>query len=611
MATRKLELRRRVEQALAQGAEYLSAQQSEHGGFDLGFDGGALPDAQVIFLHHVLELDASEFSQALVRRLLDRQLPEGSWALAPGMAGHLSTTVEAYVALRAAGQGANERPLLRARRFIKDHGGLDAVRGPTRITLALLGLHSWPATVIPPPEPALLPPGAPVSLFRVGALLRLHLLPLVVLRALEATVVEPLGRALGLELGALPPSGASMSRLPKPGPLRGQALAACVRLMTERLDDDGTLGGLVLATGWAALAARAVGLPPDHPLVTETPRGLRSLVHADGRKIHVQVCRPTIRSTALALQALRAAGFADRNDKERKCFAGGCDYLQSHRAGEHGDFELLGPSGPVVAWSIKPSSRRFPSLLDTLLVVSALSGSDQPPEELRQSLSWVAAMQRPDGGFALFDRDAATAPWLRRLPLGLLSHTLNDESSPEVTGKVLEVARSREFLTRRQVDRALRFLGSVQRGDGSWQGPFSLGYLPATSAVLVGYASAGVRSSNHVQRAVSFLVERQREEGGWGESPESVAHGGYIDLGRCSASQTAAALHGLIAVRAGSATPAIERGISQLLWTQEPDGGWIDDDPTSSSLADVLHLRNPVERVARPLLALRAFLDLA
>jgi squalene-hopene/tetraprenyl-beta-curcumene cyclase len=571
-------------------------------GFDLGFDGGALPDAHLVLVDRVLGLGADAIVERLVRRLFDRQLADGGWALAPGLGGHVSTTVDAYVALRSAGVDAQELPLARARRFVAAAGGLERVGGPTQVTLALLGLHPWPETLIPPPELALLPAEAPLSLFTVGALLRLHLLPLVVLRSIETVVAPELGRAVGLELGAGGPGRAAVS---SPGPLRGEALAACVDLMVERLDEDGSLGGLLLATGWAALAARALELPADHPLRADTARGLRSFVFdPEGRGVHVQVCRPTVRATALALGALRAAG-ASGEAVER-----GRDALLAQRAGEHGDFELLGPSGPVHAWSIKPRSRRFPSLLDTVLAASALGGLDGVDAvELRRALAWVADMQRPDGGFALFDRDASTAPWLRRLPLGLLVHTLNDESSPQVTGRALELTARQPFLGASQIERAVTFMSRSQGGDGSWRGPFSLGFLPATSAALAGLAASGARARWPIRKAIDFLLERQRVDGGWGESPESVELGGYVDIGRSSPAQTGMALTGLLAARPLAAPTAAERAVDYLLWTQEPDGHWVADDPCAASLTGVLHLASPVDAVAWPLLALGAFRD--
>jgi len=308
------------------------------------------------------------------------------------------------VALRAAGLAANDRPLQRARRYIAEQGGLGNVRGPSRVTLALLGLVPWAELNIPPPELALLPALAPVSLFRVGAPLRLHLLPLLVLRAVEALPAPRLGRALGAELKATPllsDGGASSRRRP----IRTKALSACLELMSERLDDDGTLGGLLMATGWAAVAARVMGLGTRSALYRETPKGLRSLVHASaGRDVHVRVCRPTVRSSAIALKALREVGRDDeRTERSTR-------YLLDQRADERGDYEILGPPGPAVAWSIKPRSRRFPSLIDTTSVVSAISGCDGTERIERDALRWVASMQRPDGGFALFDRHAATAP---------------------------------------------------------------------------------------------------------------------------------------------------------------------------------------------------------
>lgn len=595
MATRKIEQQWRVDHAVAQGTAALTRLQSEEGGgFDLGFDGGAPPDAHLVFVASALGQGDEGLKGQLVRRLLDRQLAEGGWALAPGMAGHLSTSVEAYLALRAAGLDGRELPLARARRFIESEGGLAAARGPTRITLALLGLGRWSETMIPPPEIALLPVEAPVSLFRVGALLRLHLLPLMVLRALETVVMPALGRAVAGELSdtrfrAGPPS--------RPGSLRSEALAACERLMIERLDEDGSLGGLLMATGWAALAAEQLRLGQGHPLVQETVRGLRSFVHGEGsRGVHARVCRPVVRSTALGLRALRSASGPEA------AIARGREYLLANRADERGDFELLGPRGPVAAWSIKPRSRRFPSLLDTVYAVVALSGLDGTDHELTRARGWIASMQRRDGGFGLFDRDAATAPWFGRLSLGLLTHTLNDESSPEVTGRVLEASTSLSLLDSRQTDRAVAFLCRSQCGDGSWRGPFSVGALRATSAALAGLGACQARGSSQVARGVEFLLAHQRSDGGWGESPCSA--GEYVDLGRSTPSQTALALLGLRAAAGLSASAAIERAQAFLLWTQEPDGSWEEDDPTSASLADVVHLADPVDRLAWPLLAL-------
>jgi squalene-hopene/tetraprenyl-beta-curcumene cyclase len=128
--------------------------------------------------------------------------------------------------------------------------------------------------------------------------------------------------------------------------------------------------------------------------------------------------------------------------------------------------------------------------------------------------------------------------------------------------------------------------------------------LPATCAAVTGLGACGQSSLGADRRAVEALLRHQRPEGGWGESVESVARGTYVDLGRCSPSQTAIVVKALLSVSTFAPAPAIERALDFLLWAQEPDGSWTDEDPTSASLTDVLYLRSPVEGIARPLLAL-------
>ncbi len=617
MAIQKVEADHRVDEAISSCGEYLADQQGREGLFDLGFDGGPMPDAHLLTMAELLGLDGvtPEQRRLLARKLLDRQLPEGAWALAPGLEPELAVTVDAYVALRLSGMAAEELCLKRARAFVRAAGGLSSVRGPTAVTLALLGLIPWQEVAVPPPELALLPPDAPVSLFRVGALLRLHVLPLLVLRAEEAIVAPAsVGAQLRRELrGLIPdgPSGAprvssSEGRGIKRG-LRQEALAACVRLMEERVDEDGTLGGLLLATVWAAAAARVLGLGSGHALVEGPRRGVAALLqYGDRREIHALVCRPAVRSTAHALAAIRGSSM-DADSSASVVITKAVEALKGCRAEPSGDFEQLGPRGPATAWSIKPKSRRYPTVQDTAQVILAIEGLPGAEQLVTGAARWVYAMQRPDGGFPLFDRDAASAPWLRKLPFGLLAHTLNDMSSPEVTGIVLELAVRRGGLGQGAIDRACVFLERSQRGDGAWESPFSCGVLNATSAAVCGLAAAGRGASRAARRGVDLLLSNQRKDGGWGESPESSVVNDYIDLGRSIPSHTGAALRALVASDSPVAARGAVRAVEYLLWSQEPDGSWVEDDPAAAGLARIVYLRDPIDRLASPMLALEAY----
>ena len=96
--------------------------------------------AEYVFLRQALGLDLAADTEALSRWLLSTQNEDGSWAIAPFYPGDLSTTTEAYFALKILGVATDHVAMLRARDFIIIHGGIAKVRIFTRIYLATFGL---------------------------------------------------------------------------------------------------------------------------------------------------------------------------------------------------------------------------------------------------------------------------------------------------------------------------------------------------------------------------------------------------------------------------------------------------------------------------------------
>ena len=79
-----------------------------------------------------------------------------------------------------------------------------------------------------------------------------------------------------------------------------------------------------------------------------------------------------------------------------------------------------------------------------------------------------------------------------------------------------------------------------------------------------------------VRRAVEWLLDRQNDDGGWGESCGSYVDESLWGVGPSTASQTAWGLLALIA--AGEAdTTACRRAVRYLADTQLDDGSW--DEP--------------------------------
>src|SRR5207237_1285387 len=110
--------------------------------------------AQHLFWHHVLGLRTPELDRKIANELLARQRDDGTWAIWWEGPGDLSTTIEAYAALRLAGVD----PGPHARDFIRREGGVPRARVFTKCFLALLGQWPWQRIPTVPPELILLPP---------------------------------------------------------------------------------------------------------------------------------------------------------------------------------------------------------------------------------------------------------------------------------------------------------------------------------------------------------------------------------------------------------------------------------------------------------------------
>jgi squalene-hopene/tetraprenyl-beta-curcumene cyclase len=94
-----------------------------------------------------------------------------------------------------------------------------------------------------------------------------------------------------------------------------------------------------------------------------------------------------------------------------------------------------------------------------------------------------------------------------------------------------------------------------------------------------------------VRRAVEWLCEKQRDNGGWGEDGASY----WTDKpkGECKVStpaQTAWALIALMAAGEVDSEP-VKRGIAWLTSTQKPDGTWDEDYYTAVGFPRVFYLR--------------------
>jgi squalene-hopene/tetraprenyl-beta-curcumene cyclase len=219
---------------------------------------------------------------------------------------------------------------------------------------------------------------------------------------------------------------------------------------------------------------------------------------------------------------------------------------------------------------------------------------------------WMLAMQNRDGGWGAFDRDN-DAEFLCRVPFAD-HNAMIDPSTPDLAGRAVEAL---SMWGQRPGDAAIQggveFLRRTQERDGAWQGRWGVNYIYGTWQALVGLSAAGVPTTDPaVKRGANWLLTHQHACGGWGESADSYEEPESRGRGPVTASQTAWALLGLMA--AGLTNhKAVDRAIYYLLDTQREDGGWDELEFTGTGFPRVFYLRYHYYPVYFPLIALAKY----
>ena len=230
-------------------------------------------------------------------------------------------------------------------------------------------------------------------------------------------------------------------------------------------------------------------------------------------------------------------------------------------------------------------------------------------DTVRRAEDWIIGMQSRDGGWGAFDAEN-NKYYLTHIPFA--DHgALLDPSTADVTARCVSfLAQLGHKNDERVMARGIEWLRRDQMPDGSWFGRWGTNYIYGTWSVLCALNAAGISHGDPaIKRGAGFLLETQREDGGWGEDNESYAdapHGRY----RCSnPSQTAWALLGLMAAGEGN-HPAVARGVAYLQTTQKADGEWDEAPYTAVGFPRVFYLRYHGYKLFFPLMAMARYRNL-
>ncbi|HEY5288023.1 MAG TPA: terpene cyclase/mutase family protein [Solirubrobacteraceae bacterium] len=619
-------------------------------------------DAEDMFLREFLGIRRPDETERSAIWIRSQQRTDGTWANSHGGPGELSTTIEAYWALRLAGDDPAAEHMRAAAGFVRAQGGIERARVFTHVWLALFGLWPWDQVPALPPEIVLLPSWVPLNIYDFACWARQTIVALSLVMAHRP--VHELPFALEELRGSEPwrpaePSSARgrwLTRLDRllrayerrpPRLLRRIAMARAERWIVRRQEADGSWGGIQPPWVYSLMALRLNGYELEHPLMRrgiegidgfmveqrdgapEGPTPVGDSIAPEGSR-RLEACQSPVWDTALSVVALSDAGLSG----EHPALVRAGEWLLGEEVRVPGDWKVprpgLGPGG----WAFEFANDNYPDVDDTAEAVLALlrlrdaprargghppfrsveevcvsAVSSESPEQtdrriraaVERAVSWTKGMQSREGAWGAFDADN-TRSLVREIPFLDFGEVI-DEPSADVTAHAVEMLAALGRAGDPETLAAVRWLIERQEPAGSWFGRWGVNHLYGTGAVLPALIAAGVAPSEPcVRRAVAWLERHQNRDGGWGEDTRSYDRAEWIGRGESTASQTAWALLALHA--ADERSGAVARGVRWLTDTQREDGGWDEPQYTGTGFPCDYYINYHLYRLVFPVMAL-------
>jgi squalene-hopene/tetraprenyl-beta-curcumene cyclase len=619
----------RFNQAIASSQNYLLSRQYGDGFWWSELESNVTITAEAVLLYKIWGTDASKPLNKIEAYLRSQQREHGGWELFYGDGGEVSTSVEAYMALKLLGVPADDPAMIRARDFILQHGGISKTRIFTKFHLALIGCYSWRGVPSLPPWVMLLPENPWFTIYELSSWARSSTVPLlVVFDQKPVYVTNP-----GITLNELYTEGIENVKYEIPKnhdwtdvflgldqvfkfaeslnlvPLRKAGIQAAEKWILERQEATGDWGGIIPAMLNSLLALRSLDYDVNDPIVQRGLAAIDNFAIETDSSYCVQPCVSPVWDTAWVMRSLVESGVP--SDHAAIVKAG--EWLLQKQILDYGDWAVKNRHGKPGAWAFEFENRFYPDVDDTAVVVMALDVAKLPNESLKtaaiqRALDWVASMQCEAGGWAAFDLNN-NQDWLNLLPYADLKAMI-DPNTADVTARVIEMLGACHLsIPHPNLEQALEYLLKEQESEGCWFGRWGVNYIYGTSGVLAALALVNPHKHQaNIQRGATWLLQCQNPDGGWGETCRSYNDASLKGKGNSTASQTAWAVLGLIAadevIAGDSMKSAIDKGINYLLETQQEDGSWYESEFTGTGFPCHFYLKYHMYQQYFPLLAL-------
>ncbi|WP_367187814.1 squalene--hopene cyclase [Planktothrix agardhii] len=629
-----------LKDAIAASQNFLFSQQYPEGYWWAELQSNVTIISEVILLHKIWGTDKTRPLYKAETYLRSQQRDHGGWELFYGDGGELSTTVEAYMALKILGVSETDSALIKAKQFILEQGGITKTRIFTKLHLALIGCYDWRGIPSIPPWIMLLPEGSPFTIYEMSSWARSSTVPLLIV--FDKKPVFRFNSSLNLDELYVEGRENAIFELPKNNdwtdiflgldqifkfaelfnvvPLREQGLKAAEKWILERQEITGDWAGIIPAMLNSLLALKCLNYPVSDPIVQRGLEAIDNFAIETEESYRMQACVSPVWDTAWVVRALIESGIDPNNADIVKS----SKWLIRQQILDYGDWNIKNKQGKPGGWAFEFANKFYPDLDDSAVVVMALNQAKITDEPLKtatiiRGIDWMISMQCKAGGWAAFDIDN-DQDWINAVPYGDLKAMI-DPNTADVTARVIEMLgeldpNSSEFQLKIQslkpsIERAISYLKQEQETDGSWFGRWGVNYIYGTSGVLSAlavinpiYKNWGYTSLNPLmERGTNWLVSCQNIDGGWGETCHSYNDPKFKGKGVSTASQTAWALIGLMATGCYE-MEVIQRGINYLISIQLSDGRWDESEFTGTGFPGHFYIKYHYYQHYFPLLAL-------
>eukprot|EP00190_Bangiopsis_sp_CCMP1999_P005493 CAMPEP_0198733352 /NCGR_PEP_ID=MMETSP1475-20131203/45031_1 /TAXON_ID= ORGANISM="Unidentified sp., Strain CCMP1999" /NCGR_SAMPLE_ID=MMETSP1475 /ASSEMBLY_ACC=CAM_ASM_001111 /LENGTH=733 /DNA_ID=CAMNT_0044496637 /DNA_START=86 /DNA_END=2286 /DNA_ORIENTATION=+ len=614
-----------VDSCIRDGIKYFSTLQMKDGHWPGDYGGPMFLLPGLVIACYVTKTDLGPQRRfEMLRYLRNMQNKDGGWGLHIEGESTMKGTALNYIAMRLLGATADEEAATAARRWIQEHGSALYAPSWAKLWMCVLGVYEYEGLNPLTPETWILPYWVPMHPGRYWCHCRIVYLPQAYLYGIRARgELTKLVKDLRTEIYSKPYDKIQWAdykgqcckideyfERPKiqrffwdalyfyehtlnfPGKerLRKAALKEIIELIKH--EDVNTkwicIGPVNKVLNMVATWFHDPG--SDH-FKNHVPRLLDYLWLAeDGMKMQ-GYNGSQLWDTAFAAQAICATGMAEEFKsvlrrthhyfdiaQVREDTPGGMRYYRHISKGawpfstrDHG-------------WPISDcSSEGMKGTMDIQNLPFKCYENEVSEERLADCVNVSLSFQNPTGGWATYELRRGGA-WLELLnPSEVFSDIMVDYDYVECTSSSVQAlsAFRKKFPDhrRQEVDRAIKRgadrIIELQRPDGSWYGSWGVCFTYGCWFGVAGLVSVGltVDSSPELAKACEYLLSKQRDDGGLGESYLSCVDCEWRDSEHSQIVNTAWALLSLCLAGYHDQSP-MEKMAQFLMRSQQGNGDW-------------------------------------